>query len=169
MATPPDDSTADRRGDDSTAEGKGDGSAAEVMPKWTLERRRRHYDMRATTSLRLLAAVGGLAVIGAGDLAGQHLGVGPCSRGWCAVPWPATVVSLLLITGALLGLSWSNFSHAARVIEVAIGGDDDKARDEWLKGGKGDPTGAEIVYRTGTVLFVLTGLALIIGFWSTAF
>lgn len=141
---------------------------AEPAPAWTLDRRWRHYDVRARNSLRLLAAVGGLAVIGAGDLAGQNLGVGPCSRGWCAVPWPATVISFLLATGLFLGGSWSSFSHAARELEVRIGGDDNKGKEEWLPGSKGDPKGAETVYRVGTILFMLTGVALLVGFWSTA-
>jgi hypothetical protein len=142
--------------------------AAEDAPPWTMERRRRHYDMRATYSLRLLAALGGLAVIGAGDLAGQNLGVGPCSHGWCAVPWPATVVTFFLATGASLGWSWSSFSHAARVLEVEIGGRDNKGNEEWLAGRTHDPTGAETVYRIGTILMALSGLVLLAGFWSMA-
>ena len=80
------------------------------------------------------------------------------------MPWPATVGTFLLATGATLGWSWSSFSHAVRVLEVEFGGHDNKAKEEWIRGRTHYPTGAETVYGIVTTLMALTGLMLLAGF-----
>lgn len=124
---------------------------------WTNRRRHAHYQLRSQTSLRLLAAVGGLSVIGTGDLAGSNL------NAW----WAAVVVTLLLAAGGCLAMSWSTFSHGERVLKGAMDSDADLTKETWVKGQRYDPNG-EALYRAGTVVIALAGFALVSGYWWNA-
>lgn len=128
-----------------------------AQKEWTNGRRHAHYEWRAQTSLTLLAGVGGLSVIGAGDLAGNNL------NAW----WAALVVTLLLAAGGCLGMSWSTFSHGERVLKSAMEKDSTLKDKAWTSGAQYDPDG-ENLYRAGTIAIVLAGAALVIAFWWSA-
>ncbi|RPF28924.1 hypothetical protein EDD32_3475 [Georgenia muralis] len=133
--------------------------AGDFSPQdWPNSRRHAHYKVRSETSLRLLAGVGGLSVIGTGDLAGNNLNV------W----WAAVVVTLLLAAGGCLGMSWSTFGHGERVLKSAMDKDSTLKDSAWVKGDRYDPERGEALYRAGTILIALAGACLVIAFWWSA-
>ena len=114
------------------------------------------YKRRTDTILRLLAALGALALVGTGDLAGTVLGNSPAA---------ALVVSLLLVTGATLGSAWASFVWAHTCISRAIANKEVEPTATWDRKRYYVPTRGERLYKLGTVLLPIVGITIATSFW----
>lgn len=132
-----------------------------MPPSITYGRQRQKYERRGQLCTYLTGGLGGVALLGAGDVAnGLFLEVHPVLR--------AGFFTLVIVTGGLLGLAYTGFSWAKTVLDrlVEDGTVSDSATYDRTK--YPPPRQADMLYRIATILVATTALWLMTTAWIGA-